>query len=186
MMLPIYIRPYVLDDAAVILEMNLRNREHFEYWMPVKPLPEQYTLEGQRERIFRHQELMKQDAYYAYGVFLSETDQLIGDVSAMFIQRGPAETCMIGYQLDAVYGGKGYMAQAVGLFVDHLFDVHQFHRIRAEVMPANVGSIRVLEKVGFRKEGIAKQNLFINDAWEDFILFALLKEDREESGHANL
>lgn len=186
MMLPIYIRPYVLDDAAVILEMNLRNREHFEYWMPVKPLPEQYTLEGQRERIFRHQELMKKDAYYAYGVYLTENDQLIGDVSAMFIQREPAETCMIGYQLDEAYGGKGFMAQAVGLFVDHLFDVHQFHRIRAEVMPGNIGSIRVLEKVGFRKEGIAKQNLFINDAWEDFILFALLKEDREESRHANL
>ncbi|MCY1690864.1 GNAT family protein [Exiguobacterium sp. SL14] len=87
-MLPIYIRPYVLDDAAAILDVNLRNREHFEYWMPVKPLPEQYTLDGRRERIFRHQELMKQDAYYAYGVYLTENDQLIGDVSAMFIQRG--------------------------------------------------------------------------------------------------
>ncbi|MCY1690865.1 GNAT family protein [Exiguobacterium sp. SL14] len=51
---------------------------------------------------------------------------------------------------------------------------------------ANIGSIRVLEKVGFRQEGVAKQNLFINEAWEDFILFALLKEDWKESRHANL
>lgn len=182
----VYIRPYTLGDAEAILDVNRRNRELFEYWMPIKPVPEQYTLEGQQDRIRRHLTLMQNDAYYAYGVFLLETDQLIGDVSAMFVQRGPAETCMIGYQLDAAHGGKGYMAEAVGLFVDHLFDVHQFHRIRAEVMPANIGSIRVLEKVGFRQEGIAKENLFINGAWEDFILFALLKEDRKVSRHANL
>lgn len=84
---------------------------------------------------------------------------------------------MIGYQLDQQYNGQGIMSIAVRQAARLLFEKYQFHRLRAEVMPENIGSIRVLEKVGFRQEGIAKKSLFINGAWEDFVLFALLKEE---------
>jgi len=173
----IFLRPYQLSDAEQLLRLNLRNQVHFEYWMPVKPKPGSYTLPKQLERIEQMLENSLTDRSYAYGIFLTETNQLIGEVSAAFVERFPAETCMIGYQLDREHNGKGIMAEAVRQAARLLFETHQFHRLRAEVMPENIGSIRVLEKVGFRREGLAKKSLYINGAWEDFILFALLKEE---------
>lgn len=173
----VVIRPYIEEDAQELFEMNVRNRNHFEYWMPVKPTNEHYTLEAHVKRIHETTCKMQEDRYYVYGVFLRETNELIGEVSASFIERFPAQTCMIGYQLDRHHNGRGLMAEAVRQAVGQFFVKHDFHRLRAEVMPENQGSIRVLEKVGFRKEGLAKKSLYINGAWEDFVLFALLKEE---------
>ena len=173
----IFLRPYQLSDAEQLLQLNVKNQLHFEYWMPVKPQASAYTLTKQQERIEQMMENSLSDRSYAFGVFLTENNQLVGDVSAVFVERFPAETCMIGYQLDREHNGKGIMAEAVRQAARILFETHQFHRLRAEVMPENIGSIRVLEKVGFTREGLAKKSLYINGAWEDFILFALLKEE---------
>lgn len=175
----ITLRHYKPADAQALLDLNVKNRDHFEYWMPVKPVPDSYTLEKYKERIQQLKENAQADRSYAFGVFLTESNQLIGEVSAAFVERSPAETCMIGYQLDQQYNGQGIMSLAIRQAARLLFDEYQFHRLRAEVMPENIGSIRVLEKVGFRQEGIAKKSLFINGAWEDFVLFALLKEELE-------
>lgn len=175
----IYLRVYTKEDAQALLDLSIRNQGHFEYWMPVKPPKDTYTLPKQLERIQQLKENQKADRSYAFGIFLTETNQLVGEVSAAFVERFPAETCMIGYQLDQQYNGQGIMSIAVRQAARLLFEEYQFHRLRAEVMPENIGSIRVLEKVGFRQEGIAKKSLFINGAWEDFVLFALLKEELE-------
>ena len=175
----IYLRSYTKEDAEALLDLNRRNQAHFEYWMPLKPKKEVYTLSKQLERIKRLDEDKVADRSYAFGIFLTDTNRLIGEVSAAFVERFPAETCMIGYQLDQQYNGRGIMSDAVRQAARILFDEYQFHRLRAEVMPKNIGSIRVLEKVGFRQEGIAKKSLFINGEWEDFVLFALLKEEFE-------
>lgn len=173
----VFIRAYIEEDALELLELNIRNREHFEFWMPLKPKEEQYSLGAHQERIRQTLQKMQDDRYYAFGVFLKENNALIGEVSASFIERFPAETCMIGYQLDRNYNGQGLMAEAVSQAVGLLFDKYAFHRLRAEVMPENIGSIRVLEKVGFRREGLARKSLYINGNWEDFTMFALLKEE---------
>ncbi|MBL3644630.1 GNAT family N-acetyltransferase [Bacillus sp. RHFB] len=73
------------------------------------------------------------------------------------------QSALIGYYLDQKNNGNGYTTEAVNLVIDYAFRTLSLHRIEAGVMPNNIGSIRVLEKAGFHKEGIAKQNIKIND-----------------------
>ncbi|CAH8715402.1 GNAT family N-acetyltransferase [Paenibacillus melissococcoides] len=74
------------------------------------------------------------------------------------------------------------MTEAVKLVVRHAFDKLDFHRIEAGVMPHNIGSIKVLLKAGFHKEGIAKQNVKIHGRWEDHQTLAIINEDDTREG----
>jgi ribosomal-protein-alanine N-acetyltransferase len=69
------------------------------------------------------------------------------------------------------------MTDAVHTAVVHAFDDLRLHRIEAASMPSNTGSINVLERVGFVREGFARRYLKINGVWQDHILFALLADD---------
>jgi ribosomal-protein-alanine N-acetyltransferase len=69
------------------------------------------------------------------------------------------------------------MTEAVRLVVRFAFEQLKLHRLEAGVMPHNLGSIRVLEKAGFHKEGIAKKNVKINGRWEDHQILAIINED---------
>jgi len=175
----IYVRPYRIEDAEALLDCAVKNKDHWERWMPIKPEAESYTLERQAARILEIAERSNKDEHHVFGIFLKEDGSLIGEVSVSFVMRGPAQTCMIGYQIDADQGGRGLMAQAIRLVLQVLFDGLGFHRVRAEVMPENIPSARVLGQIGFVREGLARKSLFINGDWEDFILFALLKEEYE-------
>lgn len=64
--------------------------------------------------------------------------------------------------MDQDHNGKGYMTEAVKLVVNYAFEELKFHSIEAGVMPNNTGSMKVLLKSGFHKEGIAKKNVKIN------------------------
>ncbi|GMA58037.1 acetyltransferase (GNAT) family protein [Alicyclobacillus sacchari] len=79
--------------------------------------------------------------------------------------------------MDKAYNGRGYTTEAVRLVVDYAFRVLKLHRIEAGVMPHNEGSIRVLEKSGFEKEGLSKKNVLINGKWEEHLHFAIVNPD---------
>lgn len=114
---------------------------------------------------------------YAFGIYLSKTDELIGNVALSHISRGPAQSCMIGYTLDEQHNGKGYMTEAVKMAVAYGFETLKLHRIQAGVMPHNTPSIKVLEKAGFHKEGIAKENVQINGKWQDHLILAIINQE---------
>ncbi|MNN91526.1 putative ribosomal N-acetyltransferase YdaF [compost metagenome] len=82
----------------------------------------------------------------------------------------------MGYYIDQIHNGKGYATAAVSLCLKKAFNEIGLHRVEAGVMPRNLPSIRVLEKVGFRHEGLAKTYLKINGTWEDHRIFAITSE----------
>lgn len=104
---------------------------------------------------------------------MREVGKLIGDISLTLITSGDLQSCYTGFTLDKNYNGNGYATEAVQL-VDFAFNDLKLYKIEAGAMPANIASIRVLEKVGFEKEGIAKENLRINDRWTDHQILAIL------------
>ncbi|MCL6597744.1 MAG: GNAT family N-acetyltransferase [Alicyclobacillus macrosporangiidus] len=146
----IYLRFLEGSDAPSMVALNLRNREFFEPYLIDRP-EEFYTFDYQRRSIQSGLALMEQNQKYSFGIFLNETDELIGVVSLTEIVRGPLQTCWIGYYLDQAHNGHGYTTEAVRLVVDYAFRVLKLHRVEAGVMPHNTGSIRVLEKAGFEK-----------------------------------
>ncbi len=168
----VYIRPFRYEDGSVLLEMLSKNRDFFEQFS-MERNNDFYTLESQLARIENYEADWKNNQAYNFGIFTNE-GTLIGTINLFQVFRGSLQSAFIGYFLDRKHNGKGYTTEAVRLLVDYAFQTLKLHRIEAGVMPHNIGSIRVLEKAGFHKEGIAKKNVKINGKWEDHQVLAII------------
>ncbi|MGC4064140.1 MAG: GNAT family N-acetyltransferase [Polyangiaceae bacterium] len=84
--------------------------------------------------------------------------------------------CYMGYHVDKEYEGRGYMSEAVTAVIRYAFDELRLHRIMANYMPRNIRSARLLERLGFVREGLARDYLFIGNQWEDHVLTALTNQ----------
>ncbi|WP_312094304.1 GNAT family protein [Niallia sp.] len=169
----IYIRLFEERDAEVLWQLEVRNRDFFKDYS-IGRKEEFYTLDFQKQLIKTWKENEKKDIDYHFGIFLKESDSLIGSVNLYMVRREPAHNAIVGYVLDQAENGKGYMTIAVKQLVDYAFNNLHLHRLEAGVMPHNLGSIRVLEKAGFHKEGIAKSNVKINGQWKDHQILAII------------
>lgn len=175
----IYLRPLTWEDAAELLELRRRNHEFFQLFEPIRPAS-YLTLEGQQELIAQAMSDFAKQTAFAFGVFLRDNDQMIGRVALSNVARGAWQNATLGYFLDKELNGKGYTTAAVGLALRYAFTDGQLHRVQAGVMPRNLGSIRVLEKNGFRYEGLSLRYLQINGKWEDHNMYAITVEEWEK------
>lgn len=169
----IYLRHFTEEDAAERLRLQEENKTFFERFSMGRPT-DYYTLEGQQKQIQRLIENKKDDQEYHFGIYTKEERKLIGTINLFQVMRGPLQSAFIGYFLDQEYNGKGYTTEAVQLLVPYAFRELMLHRIEAGVMPHNIGSIRVLMKSGFHKEGLARKNVKINGQWEDHQVLAII------------
>jgi [ribosomal protein S5]-alanine N-acetyltransferase len=169
----IYIRFLEEKDAEAMEQLYLRNREFFQKYSPKRD-DAYYTYKRHLKSIKNSIESRIIDKEYSFGIFKKETDELIGDIDLTGVLRDALQCCHIGYSLDNKHNGKGYMTEAVNLVVEYGFKHLHLHRIVAGVMATNIGSLRVLEKVGFEKEGIARKNVKINGKWEDHVELSIL------------
>ena len=90
------------------------------------------------------------------------------------------ELTAIGYALLPNERGKGYGSEAIKIVVDYLFLSKNIVRVQAETHPRNMASQRVLEKSGFKKEGIIRKCFFSRGEWRDTALFSILREEWKE------
>jgi RimJ/RimL family protein N-acetyltransferase len=86
----------------------------------------------------------------------------------------------IGYSLIPSERGKGYGTEAVTIFVDYLFLSRDLVRIQAHADLRNIASQKILEKVGFKREGIVRKSMFIHGEWRDLLLHSILREEWKE------
>lgn len=172
----IYLRPLHEEDAAELVELRLRNHEFLQPFEPIRPASH-LTLAGQQEQIAQAVKDFANQSAFAFGVFLQESDQMIGRVALSNVARGVWQNATLGYFLDKAFNGRGYSTEAVKLALQYAFTEAQLHRVQAGVMPHNLGSIRVLEKNGFRYEGRSLRYLQINGVWEDHNMYAITVEE---------
>jgi len=102
---------------------------------------------------------------------------IIGTCNYTNVVRGPFLACHLGYQIARAHEGRGLMAEALRATNPFMFRALRLHRIMANYRPENVRSGRLLERLGFVREGLAKDYLFIDGAWRDHILTALTNPD---------
>jgi ribosomal-protein-alanine N-acetyltransferase len=98
---------------------------------------------------------------------------ILGTCNYTNIVRGPFLACHLGYQIAASHEGQGLMAEALRATNAYVFRALRLHRIMANYRPENVRSGRLLERLGFVREGLAKDYLFIDGAWRDHVLTSL-------------
>ena len=112
---------------------------------------------------------------FGFGIFLA--DRLIGELTLSSVQRGPFQSAYVGYWVDEAVAGHGYVPEAVVVALAFAFDELELHRIEISIIPRNHRSLRVVEKLGIRREGVAERFLQINGAWEDHARFAITAEE---------
>ncbi|MGE0174452.1 MAG: GNAT family N-acetyltransferase [Oligoflexales bacterium] len=161
------------ERANEVAAFHLANREHLKERSPQRP-EEFYTEEYWRRRLDQYIEDAANDRSYSFFVAPKTSDEIIGCVSYTNVVRGPFQACNLGYLVSRVHEGKGYTTEAVRRTITFMFEEKNFHRISAGYMPDNFASGRVLEKLGFQKEGVAKEYLLLNGRWTDHILASLV------------
>jgi ribosomal-protein-alanine N-acetyltransferase len=93
------------------------------------------------------------------------------------VRRGVAQSANLGYWSGAEHARRGYMSAAVAALIPFAHGQLRLRRIEAACLPENAVSVRLLEKLGFQREGYARQYLCIAGKWQDHLLYARLSSD---------
>lgn len=107
-----------------------------------------------------------------------DDQQLVGAITLDNIRRGPAQAATVGYWIGAPFARQGLMREAIRAMVHHAFTHLDLSRVEAACLPENTASRGVLEKTGFKYEGVAQSYLQIAGRWRNHVLYANLRGDR--------
>ena len=164
----LFIRPLAGGDAAVLLDFYRHNRNYFAEWEPLRD-EAFYTLEGMQAFIAAgEREFSAKTAVY-FGLFGRESKELIGTCYFTHIVMEYFQACYLNFLLDERHKGRGLMFEGAGHCIDIMFRFG-LHRIMANYCPENVRSGKLLARLGFEQEGLARDYLYLNGRWRDHIL----------------
>jgi ribosomal-protein-alanine N-acetyltransferase len=104
-------------------------------------------------------------------------DEFVGQLTVGGVTRGSLQSAHLGYWVDRRFAGRGIMPTAVALATDHAFWSVGLHRVEVNIRPENVASRRVVDKLGFREEGLRRAYLHIAGEWRDHLTFALTSDE---------
>lgn len=149
-------------------------------WEPAWSLDE-LTRSAYKRRLRRYGREVREGHAAPFFVFRHEDGALVGGCNLNNIRRGVLQACSIGYWVGEPYIRRGYTIAAARAAVGLAFDLLDLHRVEAACIPSNEASRALLERLGFKQEGVARSYLKINGVWRDHILYALMAEERGEA-----
>ena len=168
-------------DAHRLLTFHARNQDHLNRWLP--PRPSDFLTLHFWER-WTKQSVAAFEVDSEVRLLIREMDnpfgEIFGQINFNSILRGAAQSCAVGYHIEETEQGKGLMSEALGLAVGYMFEQRGLHRVTASHLPENGRSARMLERLGFQSEGLAKAFLFIDGAWRDHVVTAKINEAADE------
>jgi len=175
----LHLRPLRESDRAEYIRCQVVNREHFAPWWPARD-PAVTDDAHFDEQLRRCAEGLERGTDVRM-VGLLEGGAIVALVSLSQIFRGPFQNAYIGWSVSVEHVGRGLATEAVHALLDLAFANPSsglgLHRVQANIIPRNAPSLRVAEKCGFRREGLARSYLRIAGAWEDHLMFAKLAEE---------
>ena len=173
------LRPPRTADVAELRLRLRQNSTHLRPWSPSPPPGDDPTsLTAVSKSLVRYRREWKRgEAYVLLVTKRVLGEPIVGRLSLGGIMRGVFQNAYLGYWIDHEHQGQGLMTEAVQAGIDFAFREARLHRVQAAVMPRNPASVRVLEKAGFRHEGLAQRYLCIAGIWEDHLIFARTADD---------
>lgn len=162
-----------MKDSRAMEKLILSNREWLRPWEATNPEgPNSFDIRGQIRML-----LKQMDNNSCLPFVIEQDGVIVGQLNVANILFGSVSSCVIGYWVIPEVAGKGITPTAVALVSDYLFNVVGIHRIEIDIRPENLSSLRVVEKLGFRYEGLKQRYIHINGAWRDHYIFALTHEE---------
>jgi [ribosomal protein S5]-alanine N-acetyltransferase len=176
------LRPVRLRDGRTWSAIRIRDERYLAPWEPSMPggWAQRHAASEWPARWLQLRGAGRRGAVLPFAITLD--GRFVGQVMVGNIVREPLLSAYVGYWVDSSVAGRGVTTAAVALVVDHCFGRVGLHRLEATVRPENVASIRVLTKLGFRKEGLFRRYLDVDSAWRDHYCYALTVEDLERTG----
>ncbi len=159
------------SDASKLLHFRVDNAAHFAPWEPLRDVG-YYALEHAARTIEQGREAAQSDRGYPFVVLDADEAAIIASFTFSGVMRGPFQACFLGYGLAAGGQGSGLMQEALQAGLGWAFGQAGLHRVMANYMPRNERSARLLERLGFEREGYARDYLQIAGCWEDHVLTA--------------
>ena len=165
--------------AKNILDFYICNAEHLKMWEDAKD-DDFYTAEYQRSLIKYEQRCVRQGTGIDFWIFEKYGGHLAGKIAVFSLSGGNYANCMVGYKLDKNCQSRGYMHEAMTRVIDFLFHEMNLHRIEICIVPRNIRSVNVAEKLGFKRECISEKLMRINGVWEDHARYVLINDEYAE------
>ena len=172
----VVIRPVRLRDARALERELVEGRPWMREWEATSP---RGTIGFDTRGSIR---ALQQNARGGQGLpFIVEVDgELAGQLNVTAISYGSLSSATIGYWIAERFAGRGATPTAVALATDHCFQTLGLHRMEICIRPENAKSLRVVEKLGFRYEGLKRRYIHINGDWRDHYCFGLVTEEVPE------
>ncbi len=168
--------PMMTDHADWV---NLR-RSGAEFLKPWEPdwSPDHYSKKAFRNRVYWATKTQESGKGLPLFIIRRSDQQLLGAITLDNIRRGPAQAGTLGYWIGHEYARQGYMRDALAAVVHYAFTHLDLSRLEAATLPENAASRGLLEKTGFKYEGVAQSYLQIAGRWRTHVLYANLRFDR--------
>ncbi|MDJ0358066.1 GNAT family protein [Paenarthrobacter sp. PH39-S1] len=179
----IVLRPIRYRDKKAWREVRRRNAEWLAPWEATSPVPgaQLPTFAGMVRALNNQARASTAMPFVIAERFPgSAAPQLIGQLTVSSIVWGSAMSATLGYWVEQERAGRGITPTAVAMATDHCFGRLGLHRMEINIRPENAPSLRVVEKLGFRDEGLRPRYLHIDGQWTDHRSFALTAEEVPE------
>jgi len=163
------IRLVQMRDVKRLEKLLLGNRAWLRPWEATNPSgPNSFDVRSQvrglRFQFKKHQGIP----------FVIEFEnQIVGQVNVSNILYGSVSSAILGYWIAPEFAGKNITPTAVALAIDYLFSEVGLHRVEIDIRPENKASLRIVEKLGLRYEGLKQRFIHINGDWRDHYVFAI-------------
>lgn len=172
----VLLRAPAMADFEEWSTLRAESREFLVPWEPTWPLDD-LSKGAYRRRLRRYARDIREDAAYPFFVFRNSDRALVGGCTLSHVRRGVTQSASVGYWVGERFKQQGLMSAGVAALVPYVFEDLHLHRLEAACLPENLASRRLLLRVGFQQEGLARQYLKINGRWRDHLLFAIVKGD---------
>jgi len=171
----LYIRPVSKDDKESIFEYRSDSETNkYQGWIPD-------TIEDVEVFIGKlSNEINIPGTWFQFVIIVQESNTLIGDLGVHFIDAENKQV-EVGCTLNKIYHGKGYATESLRKLIDYLINTLKKHRIVTSIDPLNINSIKLVERLGFRKEAHFIESIYSNGKWVDDVVFALLSREWEKT-----
>ncbi len=174
---PVELHPLRRSDAAEWSRVRLANEDWLARWEPSASQPWAQRHTPAAFRAVRRRVLQRARTGLTLPFTVRVEGQLAGQVTIDNVVRGALRSGNVGYWMDSAVAGRGMASLAVALVCDHAFGPVGLHRLQADIRPENERSQRLVERLGFRREGLFRRYLDIDGDWRDHLAYALLAED---------
>ena len=172
-----YLRLPCLDDFQNWVALRKDSEDFLSQWEPERG-KNFYSLASFKSRIRWAKKNFKERKVIHAFIFRQEDNLLIGAITVDNVRRGAAQSGSIGYWMGKPFVQKGYMFEAVKALIFYVFKKFELSRLEAATLPENQPSRKLLEKMGFKYEGVAQSYLEISGRWRNHVMYSLLREDR--------